>query len=95
MKKLLLVALGTVTLSIPLSTAYARQTPQMAQVADSAFDRCAAQLVDLLTGRIAFADYFDLGFQTAVPEAQFQAITASLVAQYLSLIHISRCRRPI
>lgn len=94
MKKLLLVALGTVTLSIPLSTAYARQTPQMAQVADSAFDRCAAQLVDLLTGRIAFADYFDLGFQTAVPEAQFQAITASLVAQYGQPLAIDKVTTP-
>jgi len=48
----------------------------------AAFDRRAAQLADLFESRIAFADYFDPSFQAAIPEAQFKAFAASLIAQY-------------
>lgn len=48
----------------------------------SAFDRRAAELVDLLSGKIAFADYFDVTFQAAIPEAQFRAINEGLIVQY-------------
>lgn len=48
----------------------------------TAFDMRASQLVDLLTGKLAFASYFDPSFQAAIPEAQFKAISASLIAQY-------------
>lgn len=59
------------------------QPPQpIAPAPQTGFDRRAAQLVDLLADKIAFADYFDPSFQTAVPEAQFKAFTASLIAQY-------------
>jgi beta-lactamase class A len=64
------------------STAHALQSPEMAQAAATAFDKRAAQLVDLLAGRIAYADYFAASFQQAVPKAKFDAITASLIAQY-------------
>lgn len=46
------------------------------------FDRRAAQLVDLFSGKITYSDYFDPHFQTAVPEPQFDAFKAGLIAQY-------------
>lgn len=79
--KPMLTALLAATLIAPSAVSYA-QPPETAAAAATAFDKHAAQLVDLLAGRIAYADYFDPSFQTAVPEAQFQAITASLIAQY-------------
>ena len=82
MTKTLIAALCAAAMALPASTAYAVQSPEIAAAADTAFDRRAAQLVDLLTARIPFADYFDPSFQTAIPEAQFKAITASLIAQY-------------
>lgn len=80
--KTLFASLLTAAMILPASAALAQQTPEATVAADTAFDRRAAQLVDLLAGRIAFADYFDPSFQAAVPEAQFKTITASLVAQY-------------
>lgn len=58
------------------------QSPEMQAATATAFERRAAQLVALLDGEIAFADYFDPSFQAALPEAQFKAMTAGLVAQY-------------
>lgn len=69
------------SLSLPAAPAFA-QSPATAPAAVTAFERRAAQLVDVLGGKIAFADYFDPIFQAAVPEAQFKAINASLIAQY-------------
>lgn len=66
----------------PGAAATAQQTPETAAAAATAFDRRAAQLVDLLTGKIAFGDYFDASFQAVLPEAQFRAVNTSLVAQY-------------
>jgi beta-lactamase class A len=51
-------------------------------VASTAFDKRAAQLVDLLGGDLSYAEFFDPSFQAAIPELQFKAITASLIAQY-------------
>ncbi|BBB08392.1 serine hydrolase [Sphingopyxis sp. EG6] len=75
---LLAFALG---LTLPAGPSLA-QSPEMQAAADSAFERRAAQLVDVLGGSVAFADYFDPTFQSALPEAQFRAMTASLIAQY-------------
>jgi beta-lactamase class A len=75
---LLAFALG---LTLPAGPSLA-QSPEMQAAADSPFERRAAQLVDALGGAIAFADYFDPTFQSALPEAQFRAMTASLIAQY-------------
>src|SRR3546814_14142298 len=58
------------------------QPPETAATAAIPFDRRAAQLVDVLTGKLAFAAYFAPSFQAAIPEAQFKAITAGLIAQY-------------
>lgn len=80
--KPVIAALLAATLTLPTPVAFAQSAPEAPAQATTAFDSRAAQLVDLLTGKIAFADYFDPSFQTAVPEAQFQAIAASLVAQY-------------
>ncbi|UNU42778.1 hypothetical protein EAO27_08760 [Sphingopyxis sp. YF1] len=73
-----LLAVSTLTPALPA----AAQPPEANAPAPTAFERRAAQLVDLLAGRIAYADYFDASFQTAVPKAKFDAITASLIAQY-------------
>jgi hypothetical protein len=57
--------------------------PETAAPAEiTAFDRRADQLVDLLNGRFAYADYFAPSFQSVLPEAQFKAVTAGMVAQY-------------
>ncbi|MDO9364360.1 MAG: serine hydrolase [Sphingopyxis sp.] len=53
-----------------------------APAAQTALDRRAHQLVDLFGGKIAFTDYFDPYFQTAVPEPQFKAFATGLIAQY-------------
>src|SRR3546814_4174165 len=66
-----------------IPAALAQQPPAtVAPAAATPFDTRAAQLVDLMTGKLAFADYFAPAFQHAVPEAQFKTITANLVAQY-------------
>lgn len=71
----------TLGLTLPAGSSLA-QSAEMQAAADSAFERRAAQLVDVLGGAVAFADYFDPTFQSALPEAQFKAMTASLIAQY-------------
>ena len=68
--------------ALPVSGALAQPPATTAPAPATAFDRRAAQLVDLLEARIAFADYFAPAFQTAIPEARFKTITASLIAQY-------------
>lgn len=60
----------------------AAQAPETQRAQATAFDRRAGELVDLLNGKIAFADYFAPSFQQAIPEAQFKAMTAGLIAQY-------------
>lgn len=75
------ILLAAAATQIPAS-ASAQLTPETAKAGETAFDMRAAQLVDLLTGKIAYAEYFTLSFQQAVPEAQFKAITANLIAQY-------------
>ena len=67
------------------------QTPATAAPAShTAFDRRAAELVDLFAGKIAYADYFAPSFQAAVPETQFKAINASLLAQYGKPLSVDR-----
>ena len=72
---------ATIALATP-SAALALQSPMPAPATASAFDKRAAQLVDLLDGKIAFADYFDPSFEKAVPEAQFKRFVTGLIAQY-------------
>ena len=72
---------ASIVLGTPSAT-LALQPPASAPATVSEFDKRAAQLVDLLDGRIAFADYFDPSFQKAVPEAQFKTFIAGLIAQY-------------
>jgi len=80
--KTVLATLLAAAMLVSGPAAAAQQTPETAATATTAFDRRAAQLVDLLTGKIAFGDYFDASFQAVLPEAQFKAVNASLVAQY-------------
>lgn len=75
--------LAALLLSPSLSASpVAAQSPEMQAATTTAFEQRAAQLVALLNGEIAFADYFDPTFQAALPEAQFKVMTASLIAQY-------------
>jgi len=67
--------------TVPASALVA-QPAETAAPASPPFDARAAQLVEVLTGKLAFADYFAPGFQAAIPEAQFKTITAGLIAQY-------------
>lgn len=80
MKAVLYFLLGVA--SLPTYPALAQSPNTAAPAQTTAFDRRAAQLVDLLEGRTAFAAFFAPSFQAAIPEAQFKAITASLIAQY-------------
>jgi beta-lactamase class A len=82
--------LAVAALSGASSAAYAVQPPPAAPAQNSAFDRRAAELVDLLTGKIAYVDYFDAAFQTAVPKEKFDVITASLIAQYGQPISVDK-----
>lgn len=82
--------LAAATLSGAPSAAHAIQPPEAASAHDSPFERRATQLVDLLTGKIAYADYFDATFQKAVPKEKFDAITASLIAQYGQPISVDK-----
>jgi beta-lactamase class A len=90
MKPLLASFLAVSMVTLPGTAAVAQQAPEAAAAADTAFDRRAAQLVNLLAGRVAFADYFDPSFQAALPEAQFKAINASLIAQYGQPVAVDR-----
>lgn len=82
------------TLAIALipqhAAAAAPQSPEAAATATTAFDRRAAEVADLLAGRLDYAEYFDPSFQAALPEAQFRAITASLIAQYGQPLSVDR-----
>jgi beta-lactamase class A len=62
--------------------AVAQPQASIATKAQTAFDRRAAQLVDLFSGKIAYSEYFDPHFQTTVREPQFDAFQAGLIAQY-------------
>lgn len=58
------------------------QTSENPAATETAFDRRAIQLVDVINGNIAFGEYFASSFQSAVPEAQFNAMSAGIRAQY-------------
>src|SRR3546814_20348981 len=75
-----LAAAMLAALSPQAATAQASDTS--ASAAQSAFDRRAAQLVDLFGGRIAYSAYFDPPFKAAVSEAPFDAFRDSLTAQH-------------
>ena len=79
--------------ALPPATAIAQTAATSAPTAQTAFDRRAAQLVDLFKGSIAYADYFDPHFQTAVPEPQFRTFSAGLIAQYGDPVAIDRATR--
>lgn len=75
-----LIAAALCAVWLPMTAS--AQTPETQSAQTTAFDRRAGELVDLLNGKIAFADYFAPSFQQAIPEAQFKTMTASLIAQY-------------
>ena len=73
--------------------AMAQTAATTASAAQTAFERRAAQLVDLFAGNIAYADYFDPHFQTAVPEPQFKSFSAGLIAHFGKPVAIDRATR--
>ena len=87
-----MAAAALMTVMLP-STA-AAQRPDTAVPSATAFDRRAAQLVDVINGNMAFDVYFAPSFQTAVPEARFKALTVSLLAQYGRAVAIEDAHSP-
>ena len=83
-------ALAALFIILSLPTAAVAQSPETAAPTTTAFEQRAAELVAMLDGKIAFADYFDPTFQAALPETQFRAMTASLIAQYGKPIAIEK-----
>ncbi len=75
-------ALAAFFIILSLPTAIVAQSLETATPTTTAFEQRAAELVAMLDGKIAFADYFDPTFQAALPETQFRAMTASLIAQH-------------
>ena len=75
-------ALAAFFIILSLPTAIVAQSLETATPTTTAFEQRAAELVAMLDGKIAFADYFDPRFQAALPETQFRAMTASLIAQH-------------
>jgi beta-lactamase class A len=83
MKTMMVVLLASMT-ALHGSPALAHQ-PSAANASPesaTAFDRRAAELVDVINGYMAFDAYFAPSFQAAVPEAQFKTMTAGIIAQY-------------
>jgi beta-lactamase class A len=76
----ILAAAMLATLSPQAAAAQASDTSDSS--AQTAFDRRAAQLVNLFDGTIVYSTYFDPHFQAAVSETQFDAFRAGLIAQY-------------
>lgn len=83
------MAVSVLAVLVPLSSA-AQSPTAVAPATQTTFDRRAAQLVDVLRGSLEFSDYFAPSFQTAIPEAQFKAISASLIAQYGQPLRIDK-----
>lgn len=76
------IVAATMLAMFPPPLAAAQPRDSAAPNTQTAFDRRAGQLVDLFSGKIAYSGYFDPYFQTAVPEPQFNAFKAGLIAQY-------------
>ncbi len=63
-------------------TVMANPTPVSAPAAKSPLDLRIGELVGVLKGSIAPADYFDPTFLAAVPAEQMSAVATSIIAQY-------------
>ncbi len=87
-----MAAAALMTVMLPATAA--AQRPDTAVPSATAFDRRAAQLVDVINGNMAFDVYFAPSFQTAVPEARFKALTVSLLAQYGRAVAIEDAHSP-
>lgn len=77
-KSLLLALLAAASPHLSPAAAAAQQAPSPA----TPFASRAGELVDLINGRTAYADFFSPAFQAAISEEQFRAVTDGLVAQY-------------
>lgn len=77
----IMTLLAAAAVQIP-KDARAEPAPQTATATKAAFDLRAGELVELLNGKVAYADYFAPQFQRAVSESQFRSIAHNLLAQY-------------
>ena len=82
------IAAGLLMMQAPVTVS--AQTSGDRALTATIFERRAAQLVDVINGNIAFADYFAPSFQAAISEAQFKAMNASLIAQYGRAIAVEK-----
>src|SRR3546814_10018692 len=73
-----LIAPFLLAAAVPAPTLFA-QPPETAATAATPFDRRAAQLVDVLTGKLAFAAYFAPSFQAAIRSEEHTSELQSLM----------------
>ncbi|AJA08865.1 putative beta-lactamase [Sphingopyxis fribergensis] len=81
---------AAILIALPPHIALAQTAVRTTPADQAAFERRALQLVDLFGGKIAYSAYFDPHFQAAVPEPQFDAFRAGLIAQYGEPVAIDR-----
>jgi len=81
---------GAALLAMLGATPAGGQTVPNQAESPSAFDRRAAQLVDVINGNMAFADYFAPSFQSAVPEDRFRAMLDGIRLQYGRAIAVEK-----
>lgn len=91
--KRLLLCLPLVLLSACATTSNAATAPVVETRAATPLDMRSNQLIDMLNGKVALEDYFTASFLTAVPPAQINAISASLLAQYGKALRVTKIER--
>ena len=81
-------------LALAVCPAVLAQPAESATSTATAFDERAAQLADVINGNIAFSDYFAPSFRAAIPQSQFEAMTAGLLAQYGRAVIVESAASP-
>ena len=86
--KRLLACLSLSLVGACATTSNAETRPFVETAPVTPLDTRSTQLVDVLNGTVPLEDYFTASFLTAVPPAQINAISASLLAQYGKAVQI-------
>lgn len=80
--KRILACLSLALLSACVTTSNAATSPVVGTAPVTWLDTRSHQLVEMLNGEVPLENYFTASFLTAVPPAQINAISATLLAQY-------------
>lgn len=86
-------ALLLTALALYPSFGHAQQPAVTSTVSADALDRRATELVALLQGKTAVADYFTAAFLAAVPPAQLQTVIGQLTQQHGAAIELALVER--